>query len=54
MLSELGVESLSMIEFMFELETAFDIQFSNEGTPPQTVGDIVAVVEAALAAKGAA
>jgi acyl carrier protein len=50
-LSELGVESLSMIEFMFDLENAFDIQFTNDAPPPQTVADIVAAVEAALKAK---
>ncbi|MDD5295375.1 MAG: acyl carrier protein [Rhodocyclaceae bacterium] len=52
LLSELGIESLSMIEFMFDLENAFDIQFMNDAPPPETVAGIVAAVEAAQKAKG--
>ena len=53
-LSELGIESLSMIEFMFDLENAFGIELTSDAPPPQTVADIVAAVEAALKRKGGA
>lgn len=50
-LADLGIESLSVIEFMFELENAFGIEFSQEGAPPRTVADLVALVTEAVAKK---
>lgn len=50
-LAELGVESLGMVEFMFELENAFSIQLSHEGEMPQTVADLVSLVDNTLAAQ---
>ena len=52
-LADLGVESLSMVEFMFELENAFAIQFSHEGEPPRTVSDLVQLVATTLASQAA-
>ena len=37
LLAGLGIESLSVIEFMFELENEFAIEISEEGEPPRTV-----------------
>ncbi len=55
-LADLGVESLSMVEFMFDLENEFsiDLSGSNNLGVPRTVAELVALVEAALAEKAAA
>ncbi len=50
-LAELGIESLSVIEFMFELENEFGIEVSEAGEPPRTVADLVKLVEEAVAKK---
>jgi len=50
-LAELGIESLSVIEFMFELENEFAIELSEEGEPPRTVADLVTLVGEAIAKK---
>jgi len=50
-LAELGIESLSVIEFMFELENEFGIEVSEEGEPPRTVADLVTLVSEAIAKK---
>lgn len=50
-LADLGIESLSVIEFMFELENEFGIEISEEGEPPRTVADLVTLVTAAVAKK---
>ena len=44
-LEELGVDSLSVIECLFQLEDEFDIKISNEGVSIKTVQDIVDVVD---------
>jgi acyl carrier protein len=51
LLAELGIESLSVIEFMFELENEFAIVISEEGEPPRTVADLVTLVSNAVAKK---
>ena len=55
-LADLGVESLSMVEFMFELENEFsiDLSGSNDLGVPRTVTELVQLVETALARKAAA
>lgn len=50
-LADLGVDSLSTIEFMFELENAFGISLTDFRGSLDTVGDIAAMVEGALAVK---
>ena len=40
LLAGLGIESLSVIEFMFELENELAIEISEEGEPPRTVADL--------------
>ena len=55
-LADLGVESLSMVEFMFELENEFsiDLSGSHDQGVPRTVAELVELVETTLAAKVAA
>ena len=49
-LLDLGVDSLSTIEFMFQLEDAFGISLAEYRKTVETVADIAALVENALAA----
>lgn len=53
-LEALGIDSLSVVELMFELEDAFHIKLTEERAPIRTVGDVVSLVDRVLAAKGAA
>jgi acyl carrier protein len=50
-LAELGIDSLSMIEFMFTLEEEFDCELPQEDDNLHTAADIVRIVDAALAKK---
>jgi acyl carrier protein len=50
-LAELGIDSLSMIEFMFTLEEEFDCELPQEDDHLHTVADIVRIVDEALAKK---
>jgi acyl carrier protein len=47
-LADLGIDSLSAIEFVFELEGHFNISLSDGRADLTTVADLVAVVEHAL------
>jgi acyl carrier protein len=51
-LSKLGMDSLSKIEFMYQLEDRFSISLTEERGAIDTVSDIALIVERALAAKG--
>ena len=57
-LDELGIESLEVIEMIFELEDRFGVEIpvnaNNAGTEFKTVTDIVRLVEKLVAAKDAA
>jgi acyl carrier protein len=53
LLSDLGIESLAAIEFLFKLEDEFGISLSEERGGFKTVADIVTIVEKALSAKRA-
>ena len=48
-LTELGVDSLMLIEAMFQLEDEFHIEMPREQVPVQTVQDIVALVDRLVA-----
>ncbi len=50
-LAELGIESLSMVEFMFELENEFaiDLSSSSDNRIPATVAELVTLVDEAVA-----
>lgn len=51
-LAKLGMDSLSKIEFMYQLEERFSISLTEERGAIETVSDIAQIVERALAAKG--
>jgi acyl carrier protein len=51
-LAKLGMDSLSKIEFMYQLEDRFSISLTEERGTIETVSDIAQIVERALAAKG--
>jgi acyl carrier protein len=57
-LDELGIESLEVVEMIFELEDRFGIEIpvnaNNAGKEFKTVEDIVLLVEKLVAAKDAA
>ena len=50
-LTELGVDSLSTIEFMFLLEEKFLVTLPAQAAPIKTVGDIANEIENLLAAQ---
>lgn len=47
-LSDLGIDSLAMTEFMFDLEMVFDISLPKNSASIQTIEDIAALVRVAL------
>jgi len=55
-LSTLGLDSLAFIEYMFELESEFNVHFSDVPSGLATVGDLARFVhdEVAYGAKGVA
>jgi acyl carrier protein len=53
-LEQLGVDSLSAIEFGFELEDHFHIRLADERAPMKTVQDVIDIVEKAIAAQSPA
>lgn len=50
-LEDLGIDSLSAIEFMFQLEDKFRISLSQERGALRTVSDVIEIVKRALAAR---
>lgn len=50
-LVDLGIDSLSAIEFLFVLEDAFAISLSDQRGDLERISDLVNVVEGCLAAK---
>ncbi len=53
--NDLGLDSLAMIELLFKIEEAFDLEIPNEDLSQiTTVGDVVAYVERRLGMPGAA
>jgi acyl carrier protein len=50
-LSELGVDSLMLAELMFEAEDLLGIEISSNQAPPQTVADMVSVIDSLAATK---
>jgi acyl carrier protein len=43
-LDSLGVDSLGLVEFLFELEDEFKVRFPQEREALQTVGDLLSIV----------
>ena len=50
-LADLGIDSLSAIEFLFVLEDAFSISLSDQRGDLEKISDLVVVVENCLSAK---
>ena len=44
-LDELGIDSLAMFDLLFELEDAYGIRFENNTEKPETVGQLVELIE---------
>jgi len=47
-IASLGIDSLGMIEFMFEMEDKLKIRMSDSRTPLVTVADVIAEIERAV------
>ncbi len=50
-MESLNIDSLSMIEFMFEVEDKLKINLSESREPLKTLADVFAEIEKAVAAK---
>ena len=44
-IASFGIDSLAMIEFMFQMEEKFNIRRADSRAPRVTVGDVVAEIE---------
>lgn len=51
LLTDLGVDSLMMLELMFEFEDRFNIKLSEDLKTPQTVAELVAMMDELIAAQ---
>jgi acyl carrier protein len=51
LLTDLGVDSLMLAELMFEAEDRLGITMDSDVVIPKTVGDMVQLIDALLAAK---
>lgn len=51
LLADLGVDSLMMLELMFEFEDRFGIKLASDLKTPQTVGEMVALMDGLIAKK---
>lgn len=49
-LADLGVDSLMMLELMFEFEDRFGIKLPGDLKSPRTVGDLAATMDGLIAA----
>ncbi len=47
-ISSFGIDSLAMIEFMFQMEEKFNIRMADSRAPLVTVADVVAEIERAV------
>lgn len=50
-LADLGVDSLMMLELMFEFEDQFNIKLSSDLKTTQTVGEMVALMDGLIASQ---
>ena len=53
-LDSLGVDSLGMMELLFEIEKTFGIAIPNDQVELRTVGQVVAYIDRLIAEQGAA
>ena len=47
-LESLGLDSLAVIEFIFQIEDKFGIQIPDQANPPRTLGEMVQMIEPLL------
>jgi acyl carrier protein len=47
-IASFGIDSLAMIEFMFQMEEKFNIRMADSRAPLVTVADVVAEIERAV------
>ncbi|HYA46998.1 MAG TPA: phosphopantetheine-binding protein [Burkholderiales bacterium] len=52
-LEELKVDSLLLLELLFEFEDRLGVKIPNDVPPPKTVGDLLGIVEKLMPGKGA-
>lgn len=50
-LAEIGIDSLNLLELLFEVEEKFGVRFPNDMPRPETVGELVDTFEKALSEK---
>jgi acyl carrier protein len=50
-LSSFGVDSLSLLELMFEIEEKFGVTVDRDAAPPRNCGELVALLERVAAGK---
>ena len=50
-LATLGVDSLSLLEMVFEIEERFGVKVDEDTPPPRNCGELVALIERLAAAK---
>ncbi len=50
-LSSLGVDSLSMLEMVFEIEEKFGVKVDEDTPPPRNCGELVALIERLAASR---
>ncbi len=50
-MESLNIDSLSMIEFLFEMEDKMGVSLGDSREPLKTLGDVFAEIEKALAAR---
>jgi acyl carrier protein len=44
-LESLGLDSLAVIEFLFQIEDQFNIQIPDQASPPSTLDEMVQLIE---------
>jgi acyl carrier protein len=44
-LESLGLDSLAVIEFLFQIEDQFNIQIPDQASPPRTLDEMVQLIE---------
>lgn len=49
-LASLGVDSLSLLELVFEIEEKFGVKVDEDTPPPRSCGELVALIERLAAA----
>ena len=51
-LESLGVDSLAVIEFLFQIEDRFHIQIPDQANPPRTLDEMVQLIEPLMPKSG--